>query len=394
MHTNNQSKSSSHINGGSRLAEEGEGSKPSHIYQSETTCSAPPTSLLHTAPPTFLPDSAPPPKGSRPSSARSLNFSTCSSEPRLDKHVLFRSKSQEKSDMKPAIGEKNEIVTGAPTWADRVKGLSQGNGNSNKAKQEIPFKSEKKESSQEPPKMVADEEELEEGWERVTRTRSRSASSSSKSSRSCQTGNHAHHIQRHTQKHVNHTHKHTECVKNSEQNGIKEKVEDIVSATLSPTESDSSSIEASNSPVFDSSEHPHVQEPARPDPVDDILASRENTITPNNSNCLSADSASKLNDVQLTANGVGVGNGDEDKVTLEELADNKQYTLDVKEDEEDEKKEIEEPILTHSQSSEVGCIFVCWYITDRQSSNEGGGDWNTPQRKSCIKHCLHFLYSC
>ena len=246
--------------------------------------------------------------------------------------------------MKPSIGRKSELVPDVPTWADRVKGFSQGNGISNATRQETT--SSKSENSQEPPKTVADDNELEEGWEKVTRTRSRSASSSSKSSRSCQAGNHTHHTQRHTQKHVSHTHKHTECVRDGEHNGIRADL--VVGTTLSPTESDPSSNEASNSPVFDSSESTHTGKLTRSEPVENLLASHASVE--NEFKHHSADSASEHNDVQLTTS-------EEVKVTLEEISDSKQYILEVTEDKEDEKNEIKEPSLTQSQSSEVGCIY-------------------------------------
>ena len=65
---------------------------------------------------------------SRPSSARSLDFSTCSNEGRVNSPLLKRSKSQGKADSddrtrKSEERKESKVVSNGPTWADRVRGL-------------------------------------------------------------------------------------------------------------------------------------------------------------------------------------------------------------------------------------------------------------------------------
>ena len=126
---------------------------------------------------------------SRPSSARSLDFSTCSNEGRVDSPLLKRSKSQGKADVdaktwKSEVKRESKVVSGGPTWADRVRGLAKPvtmpSARGNDKIKSCVFDSVGVAHSEKSLKNSENDDEgsdLEEGWERVTRVRSRSASS-------------------------------------------------------------------------------------------------------------------------------------------------------------------------------------------------------------------------
>ena len=125
---------------------------------------------------------------SRPSSARSLDFSSCSCEGRVDApSLLRRSKSHGKAD------SATKTTGDGLTWADRVSG---------RTKPIMRVKSSASDSgSVVPPApetvLKATEEDAEEGWEKVTRFRSKSACSGSKSTHN---GHHKHKLKNRTSK--------------------------------------------------------------------------------------------------------------------------------------------------------------------------------------------------